>query len=118
MRAEGEKAEGAVVLSRYEQRKLESKLSRLTGTRLAREKEERVQSVKAEWAKEEKERVLKTGKKPYYLKKGEVNTLARRAEWEEKGRGGGDKVIEKKRKRNAAKERRYIPFERVVHDDV
>jgi ribosomal RNA-processing protein 36 len=54
-----------------------------------------------------------SGKKPYYLKKSEQRKMELLAKYQELKSGGGlERFMEKRRKRNAAKDHRYIPSQR------
>ena len=54
-----------------------------------------------------------SGKKPYYLKKSEQRRLELVAKYEELKKAGRlDKFMEKRRKKNAAKDHRYVPSQR------
>ena len=56
---------------------------------------------------------VEAGKKPFYLKKSEQRKLELLAKYRElKERGGLDKFMEKRRKKNAAKDHRYVPSQR------
>jgi ribosomal RNA-processing protein 36 len=56
---------------------------------------------------------VKDGKKPFYLKKSEQRRLELVAKYEElKGSGKLEKYLEKRRKKNAAKDHRYLPSTR------
>lgn len=60
-------------------------------------------------------KLIEQGKTPYFLKRGDLRSLELAEEFERvKGRLGGavadiDKLIEKKRKRKASKQKRLIP---------
>ena len=56
---------------------------------------------------------MAAGKRPYYLKKGEVRRQELVAQYQElKASGGLVKFMEKRRKKNAAKDHRYLPSAR------
>ena len=56
---------------------------------------------------------VEAGKKPYYLKKSEQRKLELLAKYRELKEGGGlDKFMEKRRKKNASKDHRYVPSQR------
>lgn len=66
--------------------------------------------IRSEHYKKEKE-AAKHGKRPYFLKKSEIRNLMLTKKYEElKGQGKVDKVIEKKRRKNAAKDHRLMPY--------
>lgn len=53
------------------------------------------------------------GKKPYYLKKSEQRRLELVSKFDELKKSGRlDKFMEKRRKKNAAKDHRYVPSQR------
>ena len=74
----------------------------------ARKARELEQEVLREHRKREKETVQK-GKKPYFLKKGEQKKLALVKMFEGMGEKKVERVIERRRKKKAAKERRGVP---------
>ena len=77
-------------------------------TQLAKDKQ---QEILRGHRKKEKE-LVEQGKKPYYLKKGEQKKLALVARFEGMKEKQVDKVIERRRKKKAQKERRGMPEER------
>eukprot|EP00455_Lapot_gusevi_P005975 TRINITY_DN12557_c0_g1_i1.p1 TRINITY_DN12557_c0_g1~~TRINITY_DN12557_c0_g1_i1.p1 ORF type:complete len:262 (-),score=68.07 TRINITY_DN12557_c0_g1_i1:18-737(-) len=65
-----------------------------------------------EWKKAEREKV-KQGKQPYFLKKSVAKQLAIVDQYEElKKQGKLESYMAKRRKKNAAKDHRYIPYQR------
>jgi ribosomal RNA-processing protein 36 len=76
----------------------------------AREKED---DERAQWMKDEIAAV-KEGKKPFYLKKGEQKKRMLLAKYQELDKVPGklEKFLEKKRKKNASREHRYLPHKR------
>ncbi|KAL8498349.1 hypothetical protein ACS0TY_021609 [Phlomoides rotata] len=69
-------------------------------------------NILAEHKKKERE-AAKKGKQPYYLKKSELNKQKLVEKYKElKECGKLEAFIEKKRRKNAAKEHRYIPYRR------
>ncbi len=78
-----------------------------------RETKEKQEAVRRDWKKQEIKRVSE-GKKPYYLKEGDYKKLELVQRYEEiKERGGSvEKFLEKRRKKNAAREHRLMPYER------
>ena len=74
----------------------------------ARKRAEEEKAVVREHRKGEKERV-KQGKKPFFLKKGEVKKQALVKRFEGMGEKKAEKVIERRRKKKAGKEKKAIP---------
>jgi ribosomal RNA-processing protein 36 len=89
------------------QRQVVSMESKIAANK-AREREEK---VKREHKKKEKEAVTQ-GKKPFYLKKSEVKKQALVERFEGMKSRQKDKVIQRRRKKLAAKERRDMPMAR------
>ncbi|KAG1359193.1 putative ribosomal RNA processing protein 36 [Cocos nucifera] len=59
----------------------------------------------------------KRGKQPYYLKKSEIRKKKLNKEYDElKAAGKLDSYIEKRRKKNASKDHRYMPYRRSNDD--
>ena len=77
----------------------------------ARKAKELAQDVLREHRKREKEAVRK-GKKPFFLKKGERKKLALIKRFKGMGEKKVERVIERRRKKKAAKERRGMPMAR------
>ncbi len=75
---------------------------------LAKDKE---QEVLRKHRKKEKE-LIQQGKKPFYLKKGEQKKMALVERFEGMKGKQADKVIERRRKKKAAKERKGMPEKR------
>ncbi|KAL7752687.1 rRNA biogenesis protein rrp36 [Sorochytrium milnesiophthora] len=94
-----------------EAERLQKTLQRLQSQQRARTNEQRQQQVKREWKKKELQAV-KDGKKPFFLKKAEEKRLYMISKFKDASSGDLDKLLEKRRKRNAAKEKRYLPYER------
>ncbi len=69
--------------------------------------------VKREWKKQEMEQV-KQGKKPFYLKESEFKKLELVSKFNQlKDKNiSMDKFLEKRRKKNAAKDHRGMPYKR------
>jgi ribosomal RNA-processing protein 36 len=92
---------------------LERSLARLKQTRAERQVSESRRAALAQWKSSEREKVA-AGKKPFFLKKRAQKELETEHRFEAlaKGRGGKkkiEKLIEKRRKKNAAKDRRWLP---------
>ena len=77
----------------------------------ARKDKEIQQAVLREHRRKEKEAV-RSGKQPFYLKRGEQKKLALVKKFEGLGEKKVEKIIEKRRKKKAGKERRNMPAER------
>ncbi|RUS22845.1 hypothetical protein BC937DRAFT_86429 [Endogone sp. FLAS-F59071] len=61
--------------------------------------------------------LVKKGKKPFFLKKSDEKKLELISKFDSlKGTKNLDKILEKKRKRNAAKEHRHVPYKRQRND--
>ena len=91
--------------------KLQKALKRMESRRKAEELKEERQKVVREHRKEEKERV-KEGKRPFYLKKAEQKTRVLEKRFEGMGPKKVDKVIAKRRKKQAGKEKKMLPQRR------
>ena len=96
-------------------------LARLKQAKAERGADDSRKAALADWKKEEKAKVA-AGKKPFFLKKRAQRELEmdRRFQDLAKGRGGKKKVerlIEKRRKKNAYKDRRSLPGARIDHRD-
>ena len=74
----------------------------------ARKRAEEEKAVVREHRKGESERV-KQGKKPYFLKKGEIKKQASVKRFEGMGEKKAEKVMERRRKKKAGKEKKAIP---------
>lgn len=66
-----------------------------------------------EHRKEEKER-MKEGKKPFYLKEGEIKKRALVTRFEGMGEKKRERVLERRRRKKAGKEKKMIPERRRV----
>eukprot|EP00118_Oscarella_pearsei_P027950 m.311429 g.311429 ORF g.311429 m.311429 type:complete len:244 (+) comp69515_c0_seq1:33-764(+) len=91
-------------------------LSSLLHTMERREKEEKEreekQKVERELKKERHERTRKGGQ-PFYLKKSDQKKVALAKKYQElKSKGSVSNYLAKRRKKNAAKEHRYLPYSR------
>ncbi|ORY44191.1 DUF947-domain-containing protein, partial [Rhizoclosmatium globosum] len=72
-------------------------------------KEEKQKNIQRQWKKSEMEAV-KQGKKAFYLKKSDKEKLALYEQYKKLGEGKGvDKFLEKRRKKNSASEKRFLP---------
>ncbi|ORX45818.1 DUF947-domain-containing protein, partial [Piromyces finnis] len=72
---------------------------------------ERRQSIKREWRKKEIQRV-KEGKKPFYLKKADLKRMELIDKYKNTKSKSIDKILEKRRKKNASKEHKLMPRKR------
>ncbi len=97
---EDKKRELQAVITQYQQEaKQNAKASRMS------------QQMSA-WKKSERERITQ-GKQPYFLKQSTVKQLAMVDEFEElKKKGKLESYMAKRRKQNAAKDHRYVPYAR------
>ncbi|KAK9721270.1 rRNA biogenesis protein rrp36 [Basidiobolus ranarum] len=92
--------------------KLKSQLQRMQSQQAATNEKHRKQDIKHNRKKAEMELVSK-GKKPFFLKRAELKKLELMDKFKSiKESGNIDKVIEKRRKHNAAKQHTRIPFKR------
>ena len=95
--------------------KLQRALRRMESRRKAEVLKEEEQKVVREHRKEEKERV-KEGKQPFYLKKGDLKTRVLEKRFEGMGEKKVNKVIERRRKKQAGKEKKMLPHRRFGGD--
>jgi len=72
---------------------------------------ERRQAIKREWRKKEMQRV-KEGKKPYFLKKADLKRMELIDKYKNTKSKSIDKILEKRRKKNASKEHKLMPRKR------
>ncbi|KAL9123304.1 MAG: hypothetical protein Q9187_000143 [Circinaria calcarea] len=79
----------------------------------ARAAKEAQQEIIREHRKKEKEAIEK-GKQPFYLKKGEQKKLALVKRFEGLGDKKAERVIERRRRKKAGRERKGMPFERRI----
>ncbi|KAJ3301292.1 rRNA biogenesis protein rrp36 [Blyttiomyces sp. JEL0837] len=86
---------------------LESKISR----RQTLQHEDEKKKIMRDWKKTEKEAV-KQGKKPYFLKESDVKKLALVEKYKKLNPSQVEKVLEKRRKKNSASEKRFMPYAR------
>ncbi|KAJ3203728.1 rRNA biogenesis protein rrp36, partial [Clydaea vesicula] len=84
---------------------LQKAIQKLESKRISKEKSEALNSIKRNWKKSETE-LVKKGKNPYYLKKGEVKKLELVEQFKSMKDKDMDKFLQKRRQRNAAKEHR------------
>ncbi|KAF2243418.1 DUF947-domain-containing protein [Trematosphaeria pertusa] len=91
--------------------KLKKKLMSMESQQKTREAKEKQLDILQEHKKKEKE-LVKQGKKPFYLKKSEQKQIALVDRFQNMKAKQRDKVIERRRKKMTAKERRNMPAER------
>jgi len=69
--------------------------------------------MKRELKQQEKKNIVETGKKPFFYSEGKVKQLLMKKKYEElKKQGKVDAFVKKKRKRQAAKDRKLLPNQR------
>ncbi|USP80740.1 uncharacterized protein yc1106_08014 [Curvularia clavata] len=91
-----------------EKERLKKKLLSMESQQKARENKEKLKEVTREHKKKEKE-LVKEGKKPFFLKKSEQKKIALVDRFQNMKSKQRDKVIERRRKKVAAKERKNMP---------
>ncbi|KAJ5066148.1 hypothetical protein M0811_03481 [Anaeramoeba ignava] len=92
-----------------EKEKINQALNLITQENLRRKAEKEKDEIIQERRKKEKE-LIKQGKKPYFLKKSEEKNILLISKYNKlKSEGKLDQFIAKRRKRNAAKEHKYLP---------
>lgn len=94
-----------------EKEKLKRKLMSMESQKKAQERKDKLQEVAREHKKKEKE-LIKQGKQPFYLKKSEQKNLALIDKFQNMKSKDRDRLIERRRKKATAKERRNMPAER------
>ncbi|KAI4679358.1 rRNA biogenesis protein rrp36 [Alternaria hordeiaustralica] len=94
-----------------EQEQLKKKLLSMESQQKARENKEKLQEVTREHKKKEKE-LVKEGKQPFFLKKSEQKKIALVDRFQNMKSKQREKVIERRRKKVTAKERKNMPDER------
>jgi len=96
-----------------EKEKLQTALKRMESRRQAEDAKEKQREVVREHRKGEKERV-REGKKPFYLKEGEIRKRVLVKRFEGMGEKKREKVVERRRKKKAGKEKKMMPKRRGV----
>ncbi|PNW79128.1 hypothetical protein CHLRE_09g401663v5 [Chlamydomonas reinhardtii] len=92
--------------------KMQAQLQRLEAQLKDESLRRRTQALEREWKSKEKVAVG-SGKQPYFLKAADKKKLELLAKYQELKEGGKlDKFMEKRRKKNAAKDHRYLPSAR------
>ncbi|KAJ3013360.1 UNVERIFIED_CONTAM: rRNA biogenesis protein rrp36 [Siphonaria sp. JEL0065] len=95
-----------------EKSELEMELQKRVSKKINKEREEKQKHIQRQWKKTEMEAV-KQGKKAFYLKKSDKEKLALYEQYKKLGDGKGvDKFLEKRRKKNSASEKRFLPNSR------
>ena len=93
---------------------LKKSLVSLTSRVNAKKLKDKQSQLKREWRKAEQEQVAATGKKPFFLKKAEFKKLELVQNYKEMAAKGQDmdKLLEKRRKKNATKDHKLVPYKR------
>ncbi|KAL8824026.1 MAG: hypothetical protein Q9191_005358, partial [Dirinaria sp. TL-2023a] len=94
-----------------EKEKLQTALKRMESRKQADERKEAQQKVVREHRKEERQKV-KEGKRPFFLKKGELKKKMLEEKWEGMGEKSRERAMAKRTKRKAQKEKRDMPERR------
>ncbi|KAF1831995.1 DUF947-domain-containing protein [Decorospora gaudefroyi] len=97
--------------SEDEKERLKKQLLSMESQQKTRENKEKLQEIARNHKKQEKE-LVKQGKKPFFLKKSEQKKMALVDRFQNMKSKQRDKVIERRRKKVTAKERRNMPDER------
>ncbi|KAH0622795.1 hypothetical protein JD844_025473 [Phrynosoma platyrhinos] len=93
-----------------QQTKLQQLLKRMTQQEVAHRKRQKERERDLAFKKEQRE-LAKQGKKPFYLKKSDKQKWELAEKYKELKRSGKlESFLSKKRKRNAAKDKRKLPF--------
>ncbi|KAG8532113.1 uncharacterized protein KY384_003750 [Bacidia gigantensis] len=92
--------------------KMKKALLSLQSRKRTEESKEQQQEVLRTHRREEKEKVMKTGKKPFHLKKSQIKERALLERFKGLKEKQIDKAIEKRRRKVTAKERKGMPIER------
>ncbi|TPX33402.1 hypothetical protein SmJEL517_g03686 [Synchytrium microbalum] len=95
-----------------ERDRLEKLVQRMISLEEARQIKDRRKKIERDWKKAEKEAVLKTGKNPYFLKKSDMKKLELVEKFESLKPGERERALERRRKKNASKEHRSVPYAR------
>ncbi|CDS03543.1 hypothetical protein LRAMOSA00945 [Lichtheimia ramosa] len=90
---------------------LQQLLLKMTTREASAQEAKRKQQLKRERKKAEAE-LVKQGKTPYFLKRSEQRKLELMDKYERLGEKNMDKILAKRRKKNAAKDHRRLPFKR------
>ncbi|KAI9479573.1 hypothetical protein BDB00DRAFT_775714, partial [Zychaea mexicana] len=90
---------------------MESLLLKMVSREATEKQTKRKQQLLRERKKAEAE-LVKQGKKPYFLKRSEQRKLELMDKYQQLGEKNMDKILAKRRKKNAAKDHRRVPFKR------
>ncbi|KAM6460923.1 ribosomal RNA processing protein 36 homolog isoform 1-T3 [Liasis olivaceus] len=97
-----------------EQNKLQQLLKRMTQQEEAQRRRQKERENSLAFKRQERE-LAKQGKKPFFLKKSEMQKLELAEKYKELKKSGKlESFLNKKRKRNAAKDKRRLPFRKDV----
>ena len=100
-----------------QKRHIQADMTRLMQQKLGRERRDKMLERKREYKKKEQEAVAK-GKTPYYLKRSVLKQEELKDRFEQLSKKGKlIRYMEKKRKRNAERDSRYLPKQRMDNDD-
>ena len=109
------KAELKKVRNEKKRKKLQVQLSKLASVSQVQKQKVDALKRKSELKKVSRE-LVQQGHKPFYFKKSDVKKIELAAKYQELKKNGGnskvDRIIEKKRKRNATKAHKFVPYER------
>ncbi|KAI8063347.1 uncharacterized protein B0P05DRAFT_555538 [Gilbertella persicaria] len=94
-----------------EQEKLKALLTKMVSKEKQEQEKKRKQALLRERKKQEAE-LVKQGKTPYFLKRSEKRKLDLMDRYEKLGAKSVDRILEKRRKKNQAKDRKHLPFKR------
>jgi ribosomal RNA-processing protein 36 len=99
-----------------EKERLKREIKAMEDRERTRKKVEAEREVVREHRRQERERV-KDGKKPYFLKKSDVKKKLLEKRFEELGQKKAEKVMERRRRKQASKERKEMPRSRREQGD-
>lgn len=92
--------------------KLQQLLNRMTQQEQAQQKQQKLRERELSWKRQQRE-LAKQGKKPFFLKKSEMKKLELAEKYAELKRSGKlESFLNKKRKRNAIKDKRRLPSQK------
>ncbi|KAI7907570.1 uncharacterized protein BX663DRAFT_491346 [Cokeromyces recurvatus] len=90
---------------------LQGLLKKMISAEKQEEEKKRKQQLFRERKKQEAE-LVKQGKTPYFLKRSEKRKLDLMDKYEKLGAKSVDRILEKRRKKNSARDRKHLPFKR------
>lgn len=91
--------------------KFARQMSRLKNELETKQRMEKRNNLKRKLRKDEKQRVVETGKRPYFMKQRDVRKEELREKYDDlEKKGGLKKYMAKRRKKNASKDRKAIPW--------